>query len=371
VIEGQTRPRARLIAFYLPQFHPIPENDEWWGKGYTDWVAVARGVPLFNGHYQPHIPADLGFYDLRLPEVREAQAELAASAGIEGFAYWHYWFAGKRLLERPFEAVLRSGNPRLPFCLAWANHTWRSVWSFGIRNKPLIDQTYPGLADHRAHFDELLKAFTDERYITVEGKPLVYIYDPYAIPDVKRMTDSWREWALQAGLKGLHLVGLGLPTSRLDEFGFDATNHDFVHRVKEEIPRSGLLGDLQHRFRYRNFVRKPVIYTYREVLPYLLKSGPMGINDYPTIVPNWDNTPRSLFSGLVYHQSTPELFRIHLRQALAKVLDRPLERRIVFVKSWNEWGEGNHLEPDQRFGHAYLNVIRSEICERRDGAARP
>jgi glycosyl transferase family WbsX len=216
--------------------------------------------------------------------------------------------------------------------------------------------------DHRAHFFELLKAFEDPRYITVRGKPLFYVYDPYDIPDVQRVTDYWRELALAVGLDGLHLVGLGLPPDRLDEFGFDATNSDFVHRVKQEIPRSGLLGDLQYRFRYREFVRKPIVYTYAEVMPYLLKHGAMTSNDYPTVVPNWDNTPRSMYSGLVYHESTPELFRIHLREALAKVADREHDERIVFVKSWNEWGEGNYLEPDQRFGRAYLDVIRREVC---------
>ena len=154
----------RLIAYYLPQYHPIPENDGWWGRGFTEWTNVAKARPLFRGHYQPHIPADLGFYDLRLPEVRQAQAELARQAGIEGFCYWHYWFAGKRLLERPFNEVLASGKPDFPFCLAWANATWTGIW-YDAPDRILMEQTYPGQDDHKAHFNALLPAFLDERYI--------------------------------------------------------------------------------------------------------------------------------------------------------------------------------------------------------------
>jgi hypothetical protein len=174
--------------------------------------------------------------------------------------------------------------------------------------------------------------------------------------------DYWRELAHGVGLKGLHLVGLGLPPERVGDYGFDASSYDFVHRVKEVIPRSGVLGDLQYRFRYRKFIRKPVVYTYKEVMPYLLREGQAHLNEYPSVVPNWDNTPRAMFSGLVYHESTPELYRQHLRQALEKVMHKPQERRVIFIKSWNEWGEGNYLEPELRYGREYLEVTRDEVC---------
>jgi lipopolysaccharide biosynthesis protein len=173
---------TRIIAFYLPQFHPIPENDAWWGTGFTEWTNTTKAKPLFPGHYQPHVPADLGFYDLRVPETREAQASMARSYGVEAFCYHHYWFAGKRLLERPLAEVLQSGRPAFPFCLCWANQTWSGVWH-GAPDRILVEQTYPGEEDHRVHFSALLPAFTDKRYLLVDGKPLFVVYDPWEIPE--------------------------------------------------------------------------------------------------------------------------------------------------------------------------------------------
>lgn len=186
----------------LRQFHPIPENDAWWSKGFTEWTNVAKAKPLFPGHYQPRIPADLGFYDLRVPEVREAQAELARSAGIEGFCYYHYWFAGKRLLERPFNEVLESGKPDCPFCLCWANETWTGIWH-GRLDRILAEQTYPGVEDDTRHFFYLPKAFRDPRYITIDGKPLFSVYNPRQLPEAKRTTNLWRKLAAESGLSAL------------------------------------------------------------------------------------------------------------------------------------------------------------------------
>jgi lipopolysaccharide biosynthesis protein len=193
---------ARLIAFYLPQFHPIPENDAWWGPGFTEWTNVAKARPLYKGHKQPRLPADLGFYDLRLPETRERQADMARDAGIEGFCYWHYWFGGgRRILERVFDEVLASGKPNYPFCLAWANHSWSGVWQ-GMPKNVLIEQTYPGPADFQAHFHAVLPAFRDPRYLTVGGKPIFLVFSALDLPDTKEFTDLWNELALKAGLPG-------------------------------------------------------------------------------------------------------------------------------------------------------------------------
>src|SRR5262245_158766 len=181
-----TLPRARLFAFYLPQFHPIPENDEWWGKGFTEWTNTARAKPMFKGHYQPHVPADLGFYDLRVPETRIAQAELAREYGIEAFGYYHYWFNGRRILERPFNEMLASGQPNFPCCVCWANESWTGIWH-GTPDKTLIKQEYSGYEDHRRHFETLLPAFTDHRYLTVDDKPIFIIYRPWEIPEVDRV----------------------------------------------------------------------------------------------------------------------------------------------------------------------------------------
>src|SRR5215468_6799987 len=214
---------ARLIAFYLPQFHPIPENDEWWGPGFTEWTNVAKAVPMFRGHYQPHIPADLGFYDLRVPETREAQAAMARHFGIEGFCYYHYWFAGRRILERPFNEVLKSGAPDFPFCLCWANQTWTGIW-YGSPNRVLIEQTYPGRTDHEAHFRELLPAFTDPRYMCVDGRPIFLIWRPRELPNPAAVLSFWRSLAVRAGLRGLYVCGM-------DGTGWDPVGDGFDAKV--------------------------------------------------------------------------------------------------------------------------------------------
>ena len=350
--------KIRAIAFHLPQFHPIPENDEWWGKGFTEWTNTAKAKPMFPGHYQPHVPADLGFYDLRLAESRAAQAEMAKQYGLEGFCYYHYWFGGKQLLEKPFAEILSSGEPDFGFCLCWANQTWTGIWH-GAPNRILIEQTYPGDDDHRKHFDSLLPAFQDKRHITVDGKPVFVIYRPTEIPDVKRVMQFWREMAAAAGLKGLHLVGVGRSDWVPQELGFDASINPQLHRRDEWISWHTPIKRLLHD--YRKGKGLPTIYSYEKILPDLLKKPELGIENYPCVIPNWDNTPRSGSNGLVLHDSTPELFRKHFREALELAQNLPDERQFVFIKSWNEWAEGNHLEPDLKYGHAYLEVVAEEL----------
>jgi lipopolysaccharide biosynthesis protein len=354
-------PYARLIAFYLPQYHPIPENDRWWGKGFTEWRVVASAKPLFPGHRQPVIPGELGFYDLRLPEIRSAQADLARDHGIEGFCYWHYWLGnGKRLLEKPFQEVLQSGEPDFPFCLGWANHTWKGVF-FGARGRTLIEQQYPGIEDHKKHFDLLLTAFHDHRYITVDGKPLLYIYKPKEIPEVKRMTDLWRELAHKNGLKGLHLVGEGYLVEDCEQFGFDAASYARHTYIQAVWPRFSIMRKLLGL--YRRFRKQPAIYQYKKAMQYVHRFKTSSLNEYPPVIPNWDSTPRLGRQGVVLHQSNPELFRRFLKKTMQMVAHKPFESRIVFIKSWNEWAEGNYLEPDSKFGRAYLEAIKKEVLQ--------
>ena len=351
---------ARVIAFYLPQFHPIPENDEWWGTGFTEWRNVAKAKPLYPGHYQPHIPADLGFYDLRVPETRLAQAELAQQYGVHGFCYYHYWFGGRRILEHPFNEVLDSGEPNLPFCLCWANHSWNSIWQ-GTPDNLLIEQVYPGMDDHERHFQYLLSAFADDRYIKVDGKPLFVLYKPDDIPDVVRVTDFWRERALQVGLKGLHIVGVAHRSEIWDprERGLDSCTMQALPTINGRIPRKYLWTKLK-RWSQGN-KNKLSIYDYEAVLPSLMRQNKADFLDYPLVLPNWDNTPRAGMNGLVLHDANPEAFRKHLREALNRITNLPQENRIVFAKAWNEWAEGNHLEPDMRYGHGFLQVVKDEI----------
>jgi hypothetical protein len=365
-------PPARLIAFYLPQYHPIPENDAWWGKGFTEWTNVAKAKPLFRGHYQPHVPADLGFYDLRVPEVRELQAQLAKANGIEGFCYWHYWFGGKQLLETPFDEVLSSGKPDFPFCLAWANQSWTGRWH-GLDDKVLIRQTYPGEQDHTAHFKTLLPAFLDDRYIRVDDKPLFAIYKPKYLPEPERTLDLWNNLAVKAGLKGLFFVGV---TNEIDEGSIYKDAH-FDAFTLSRIPwpdkedRNPLLNLLFWIFSkkrtielYQSLFKRPYhVYDWAKVSPRIVVEDPLDYEYYPCVVPNWDNTPRSGLNGFVARKSSPELFKDQLVQALVRVRDYPQDHRIVFVKSWNEWAEGNYLEPDLRFGHQYLKALHEAFTE--------
>ena len=348
---ASTSVRARAIAFYLPQYHPIPENDEWWGPGFTEWTNVARARPLFRGHAQPHIPADLGFYDLRLAETREQQASLAQDHGIEAFCYWHYWFGdGRRVLERPFAEVLASGSPQIKFCLGWANETWTGIWH-GAEDRILIEQRYPGAEDAEAHFRTLLPAFRDHRYLRVNDRPVLHVYKPGNLPRAAEFVDSWQRMARKAGFTGLYLVaGVGRGYTRFAEDGFDS---GFEARIPYTRPRGPQLAT---RFR-RRALGHPLIREYAKIPPREVTLAGSGSKVQPCVVTNWDNTPRSGRNGIVLTGATPERFRIHLRAAIESVSTRSPEERLLWVKSWNEWAEGNYLEPDLETGHARLALI--------------
>lgn len=365
--ESPAAATVRAIAYYLPQFHPVPENDEWWGAGFTEWTNVARARPLYPGHYQPHIPGELGFYDLRVPETRVAQADLARTHGIEAFCYYHYWFGGgRRLLERPFDDVLRSGEPDFPFCLAWANQTWSGIWH-GAPDRVLVEQTYPGDDDHRRHFELLAPAFHDPRYVRVDGKPLFMVYRPQELPDAGHFCDLFRRLADDVGLPGLFLVGRSTGEFLPGAHGFDATvasqvTPPFRNRLRRE-PNARRAPDWVVGAATRRSSRVPAVYSYRHWyrhIPWLVDDAGWA---YPTVVPSWDNTPRSGRRGTVYHGATPELFAEQLQLAVDMVDGRDREHRIVFVQAWNEWAEGNCLEPDRRFGRGFLEMTRRVVLD--------
>lgn len=356
--------RINILAFYLPQFHPIPENDEWWGEGFTEWTNTAKAKPLFKGHHQPNLPGELGFYDLRIPEVRNAQAKLARDHGITGFCYWHYWFGnGKRLLERPFNEVLSSGQPDFPFCLAWANQSWTGIWH-GLKDKLLIEQKYPGKEDYISHFNALLPAFLDRRYIRIHSRPVFVVYSPQLIPNNQEFISTWNELAIENGLNGIYFIGIHYDADwDHKKNGYDdKTIHQPSHYIQvfERRKTQRIHGMIQRNL----IIGRPDIYNYRA----LVKNYDFNLFDgkdfVPTIVPNWDNTPRSGKKGWVFHGSTPEAFGEHFDNALQYVLKRPASKpRILFIKSWNEWAEGNYLEPDQRYGLRYLEEIRKVLSK--------
>lgn len=353
------RLRARAIAFYLPQYHPTKENDAWWGPGFTEWTNVAKARPRFPGHYQPHVPGDLGYYDLRVPETRAAQAQLARSYGVEAFCYYHYWFAGRRILERPFDEVLAGGEPDFPFCISWANHSWEGTWAGFAQGKTLLVQTYPGDDDHRRHFEALLPAFLDRRYVKVDGKPLFMVYRPLELPEAPRALELWRTLAQRAGLPGLYLACEHYDPAFVPEsLGFDAS-------LLFPFPQRRQWGWRRpHRKLYtlaRERLGCPYVVSYAGAVRQMILPPVEGIRSHPCVIPGWDNSARSGVNGTVLQGSTPERFRTHVRTAIARAEHERAEERFLFIRAWNEWAEGNHLEPDVRWGHGYLNVLHEEL----------
>lgn len=352
------RPAARVFAAYLPQFHPIPENDEWWGAGFTEWTNVAKARPLFPGHRQPRLPGALGYYDLRVPEVRQAQADLAAAAGIEGFCYWHYWFGnGRTILERPFREVLESGEPDRPFCLAWANQSWTGIWH-GDPNRMLVQQIYPGARDDEAHFRSLIEAFTDPRYARVNGRILFALQDPSDLPEPRAFTDRWRDLAQREGIGDFHFIGdEPWAGANPQDYGFD----QWVRSPSRHLPhRAHPTGWRRYR---RAVVRAAFGVTVGSFRSFVdsYHRVPLEPHEVPVLVPGWDNTPRSARRGVVLTGLDEREFRRHARATLTSIHDRPAEERIVLLKSWNEWAEGNYIEPDAALGDTLLRVVREEF----------
>lgn len=356
---------------YLPQYHPIPLNDEWWGPGFTEWTNVASAKPLFRGHYQPRIPADLGFYDLRLAETREAQAKLAREAGIEGFMYWHYWFGkGRRLLERPFNEVLESGKPDFPFCLGWANHSWsKKTWTAkneGDTKSKLVEQTYIE-SEFVDHFYDVLPAFKDKRYIKVDGKPFFLIYNVLDIPSPQVFMKTWNELAKQNGLKGIHFVGniMGHNAEERKEevfnSGVDATV--LSNLFFAETHCKGKFSAYWKKARTRLLKFGPERYEYRDIIKNYHTEQEKREDVYPCVFPQLDRTPRAGRDATVYTNSTPELFGEFVKTAINQVRNKREENRFVFINAWNEWGEGNYLEPDLKYGHGYLDALKSVLDE--------
>jgi lipopolysaccharide biosynthesis protein len=360
--------KVRPIAFYLPQFHPIPENDSWWGEGFTDWTNVSKAKPLFFKHYQPHVPADLGFYDLRLPEVRQAQADLARGYGISGFCYYSYWFNGKRLLNRPFDEVLGSGKPDFPFCLCWANENWTRVWN-GLDQDILIKQSYSE-EDDREHIRWLANAFRDKRYVKVGDRPLFLVYRARNIPDPVKTTSIWREEARKLGLGELYLC-------RLESFaeerqhpaclGFDASVEfqpdwsSFAALLAVPLRRGRVWRSLTLLGLSSKAYQEHDVHGYGRVAELMLSRDLPPYKRFPCVTPGWDNSPRRKHGAIILRGSTPELYRRWLQAILARFEPYGLGEDLVFINAWNEWGEGNHLEPDMRWGRAYLEATRRAL----------
>jgi hypothetical protein len=355
--------RARCAAFYLPQFHPIPENSAAWGPGFTEWTNVRKAKPLFPGHQQPVEPGELGYYDLREPEVRVRQAELARAHGISGFIYWHYWFNGRRLLERPFNEVLASDEPNFPFCLAWANESWTGVWH-GNPGQTIVAQTYGGKPDEERHFHALLPAFQDPRYMRIDGKPIFMVYAPFSLPDAAGFIEHWNTLAEANGLPGIYFIALKsgkVADNRMAPM-FDATST--LRPSLRDLPPVGRAANGARRALKAMGVDLPRTTPMRHCYRRAVLRGQDAARDanwFPCVFSTWDNTPRSGNNGHVYLNWSPELFSRQLEDAIRLVQDREFDKRLVLLRSWNEWAEGNMLEPDAVRGDIILKTIQKTV----------
>lgn len=350
---------GKFIALYLPQFHPIPENDAWYGKGFTEWRSVASAKKLYRGHYQPHVPADLGFYDLRLKQTLLDQVALANEYGVDGFCYWHYWFGnGIELLEKPFRVLLNDKTINIEFSLAWANHSWaKKQWSDKEKDMILITQEYPGREDYVDHFYAYLEAFKDPRYTKVDSRLLFLIYEPLDDPGVAKFMKVWRELAKSEGLNDFYFIGHdinGNDQMKILDLGFDGVYDD---RMLEINDHQSTLMKVIRKIR-REVFHRPSVFEYKEAIKYMVTSDSINDDIIPTIVPNWDHSPRSGGKGIILNNCKPRFFGSLVDRAIDNIKNKPPEKQIILIKSWNEWGEGNYLEPDMKYGKGYLEAIR-------------
>ena len=349
-----------IIAYYLPQFHPFAQNDEWWGKGFTEWTNVGKAKPLFKGHYQPKVPSELGYYDLRMPDVREKQVKLAKEAGISGFCYWHYWFGNKRqLLNEIIDEVISTGKPDFPFCFGWANETWKAKqWNKdGVGDRILMEQIYCGKQDYKEHFEYAIKAFKDPRYIKIDNEPLFLIYRPDLLPD--DFVPFWNELAKDEGFDGMLFIGrTNGKISYEDCLKKKITNYT-AERWATAYENDNIVNKIWIRLKSKiKNVRVAVDYnSYKE--KFVVEEEDSKENFYPCIIPNWDHSPRSKRGALVMINPEPQYFYEHALRVLKLV--RKKKNQVLFLKSWNEWGEGNYMEPDLKYGRGYIDALAKAI----------
>jgi O-antigen biosynthesis protein len=358
------QPVVRLIAFYLPQFHPIPENDRWWGKGFTEWTNVTKAMPQFSGHYQPRLPQDLGFYDLRLVDTLRRQVALARRHGIHGFCFHTYWFGGTWLLDTPLQLLLANRDIDLPFCLCWANENWTRRWD-GLDREILIAQRHSA-EDDLALARALEPALRDPRYIRIDGRPILMVYRPGLLPNSLSTARRWRGHFARTGLGDPFLLmaqGFGDEDPRLH--GFDAAVEFPPHKLAENAPV------INHNVTLFNPDYQGNIIEYDLLVRRASEVGPTPYQLFRAVTPGWDNEARQPGRGTTFAFSTPEKYASWLTMACRQAAVQPEpDRRVVFINAWNEWAEGAHLEPDRHHGHAYLDAT-ARVLANLDSACSP
>lgn len=337
--------KPRLIAFYLTQFHPTPRNDAWWGKGFTEWTNVTKSAPLFEGHYQPHLPTDFGFYDLRVMETRRDQIKVAKEFGIDGFCYHYYWFSGERILNQPLDDMLRDRESDMPFCLCWANENWTRRWD-AAEHEVLIAQKY--LPDDDINFiKSLVPFFADDRYIKVDGNPILIVYRPQHLPNARKTLDAWRDYCRNVGIGELHLcAALTHGNEDYAQYGFDSGVEFPPHNMRETNVNSQLSF-------FKPFVGN--VMQYASVANSYLKKDYRNQRVFKTVFPSWDNAARTSSRALVMLNGTPDNYECWLGSTIDLVKKSEYDS-LVFINAWNEWAEGCHLEPDRKYGRSYLEA---------------
>jgi len=350
----------RAIAFFLPQFHPIPENDLWWGAGFTEWTNVRRARPNFAGHDQPRVPSELGYYDLRDPGVLVQQAALAREHNIHAFCYYYYWFDGKRLLERPVEEMRMSGQPDFPYCLCWANENWTRRWD-GADHDILI-ANIPSRENDARVIRDLLPHFRDPRYVRVNGRPLFMVYRIGTLPDATATIALWREICLQEGVGEIYLcAGKTYESADPIRLGFDAVIEFPPHGVRTPA--------INERVEIANPDFRGIVVDYRQFVVDMLAAPAPDYRLHRTVMPGWDNTARRQDHALTFIHATPEVYEVWLEETAARALrDNPPGERLVFINAWNEWAEAAYLEPDTRYGRQYLLATQRALIRAVGGA---
>lgn len=361
----------KIIAYYLPQFHTFPENDKWWGEGYTEWVGVKNAKPIFKDHYQPRIPLKQNYYDLTDVSVLEWQASIAKKYGVYGFCYYHYWFEGKKLLEKPAEIMLQNDSVDLPFCMCWANHTWTKAWAQHNR-EILMEQTYGGEEDWKKHFEYLLPFFRDKRYIRIDDKPVFVIYRPNEIKALRPMLELWNRLAVESGLKGLTIMYQHYDYNHLKDDGGELFDYG-IEFQPGKVKDQELIYTLPIMWRkFKNiFVNKlnlnqtkssTMWYSYDAVWKRILKTKPQDEKMIPGAFVDFDNTPRYKRRAAVYYGVTPQKFEKYLSLQI-KHAKEVYKKDMIFMFAWNEWGEGGYLEPDEKYKYGMLEAIYNALKE--------
>ena len=363
--------KPKILAYYLPQFYPTEFNDKWYGKGFTEWTNVGRAKPIFKGHNQPRVPTELGYYDMRLPETAEKQAELATEAGVSGFAYWHYWFGNGRVqLEMPYQRLLKTGKPDFPFCLAWANESWyKKMWDANETKKLICEQTYPGDEDIEAHFNYCLPAFRDHRYLTYKGRPIFIIYKPYDCPDVAHFIEKWNTMIRESGVAdGFYFIATIYKTDQTDDMlekGFDAVTYEAYSKFISKI----FYEDQNVIKRMKRVINNKIIMRffqptkklhYKDLLNIIWRNNFDSREDVlPILIPNFDHSPRSGKRNFIIVDDQPKNWKMQLDIVFNGIEKK--ENKLVMLRAWNEWGEGNYMEPDLKYGRGYIEVLRDAL----------